>query len=231
MPAEKGLDVLLQRNAVWRGGSRPVAAAGTVATGFPLLDEELAGGGWPRGALTELIAAQAGIGALRLLMPALARLARERRWICWVAPPHVPYAPALAAAGIDLSRILLVHPKAHQDGLWAVEQSLRSGTCGAVLCWPTLEDGVVLRRLQLAAEAGNALGFLFRSPRFARRPSPSALRLQLAAAPDGRLSVSILKRRGGWATGPLYLDPPFPEDGALALYPPAAAGAGSLHPR
>ncbi len=221
------LDSLLQRPDVWRGG-RVSAATATVSSGFDELDALLAGG-WPQGALTELIMPRQGIGGLRLLTPALARLSCEQRWICWVAPPHIPYAPALASAGVDLSRVLLVHPKARQDGLWAVEQSLRSGNCGAVLAWPTLEDSVILRRLQLAAEVGDAIGFLFRSQRCVRRPSPAALRLQLESGTDGRLSVSILKRRGGRAAGTVQVDTSL-QHGSLALHSPAPTAPGYTQP-
>jgi len=141
-----------------------------------------------------------------------------------VAPPHIPYAPALVNAGIDLSRILLVHPRAQQDGLWAVEQSLRSGNCAAVLSWPTLDDKVILRRLQLAAEAGDALGVLFRPRHFVQRPSAAALRIQLAPGIDGGLSVSILKRRGGWAAGPIHLE----THGPLALHSRATIATGNF---
>jgi hypothetical protein len=225
------LDTVLQRADVWRG-SRLTAAINTVASGFEPLDAILPGGGWPRGALTEILLPQHGIGALRLLAPALARLSRDDRWICWVAPPYIPYAPALVGAGIDLSRVLLVHPRAQQDGLWAVEQSLRSGTCSAVLAWPTLDDTTALRRLQLAAESGDALGFLFRARRLAQRPSPAALRIQLEPEPGNDLSVSILKRRGGWACGPLRLELPVQAYGrTMALYSHTAAGAGSFQPQ
>jgi hypothetical protein len=223
------LDTLLQRADVWRGG-RVTPAFRALSSGFPELDE-LLGGGWPRAAVTEMLMSRQGIGALRLLMPALAQLSHDERWICWVAPPHIPYAPALLAAGIDLSRVLLVHPGAQQDGLWAVEQSLRSGNCGAVLAWPTLDDATVFRRLQLAAEAGDALGFLFRSRRLAQRPSPAALRIQLDPQADGSLSLSILKRRGGRAAGPLHLDPSPYTHGTLALHSRAATAAGNFQPQ
>jgi hypothetical protein len=216
------LDALLQRTDVWCGG-RFATAVKAVPSGFSELDE-LLGGGWPQGALTEIITSRQGIGALRLLMPALARLSQDDRWICWVAPPHIPYAPALLNAGIDLSRILLVHPGAQQDGLWAVEQSLRCGNCAAVLAWPTLDDKVILRRLQLAAEAGDALGVLFRPRHFVQRPSAAALRIQLAPGIDGGLSVSILKRRGGWAAGPVHLQ----THAALALYSRTTTAAGNF---
>jgi hypothetical protein len=223
------LDQLLQRADIWRGGQLS-AAVSAVPSGYAELDELLPGGGWPRGALTDILMARQGIGALRLLMPALSQLSHDDRWICWVAPPHIPYAPALMAAGIDLSRVLLVHPKARQDGMWAVEQSLRSGNCGAVLAWPALGDTSVLRRLQLAAEAGDALGFLFRSQRFVDRPSPAALRIQLDTQSNGNLSVSILKRRGGWSAGPVQLDTALQHD-ALALHSHSATAADCFQSR
>ncbi|MFQ5642172.1 MAG: translesion DNA synthesis-associated protein ImuA [Thiogranum sp.] len=221
------LDTLLQRPDVWRGG-QVNAAASVVPSGFSELDALLAGG-WPQGALTELVMPCQGIGALRLLTPALARLSQDDRWVCWVAPPHIPYAPALVSAGIDLSRVLLVHPKARQDGLWAVEQGLRSGNCGAVLAWPTLDDDDVLRRLQLAAEAGDAIGFLFRSRRCVRRPSAAALRLQLDPGTDGKLSVSVLKRRGGRAADTVHLDTSL-QHGSLALHSRTPTTTGHTQP-
>ncbi len=222
------LDQILQRADVWRAGRLP-ATQRAVASGFERLDARLPGGGWPRGALTEILFAREGTGALRLLMPALARLSRdEDRWICWVAPPWIPYAPALQDAGIDLSRVLLVHPGARQDGLWAVEQSLRSGTCSAVLAWPTVNDSAVLRRLQLAAEAGDASGFLFRPQSVAGSPSPAALRLQLHARRGDDLVVSLLKRRGGQPTGPLHLPSRQAHGRALVVPAYSAVAAGCL---
>lgn len=221
------LDTLLQRPDIWRGG-QVATQTDAVSTGFAELDELLPGGGWPRGALTEILLTREGIGALRLVMPALARLSRESRWLSWVSPPYIPYAPALTAAGVDLARVLLVHPRARQDGLWAVEQSLRSGTCSAVLAWPMLQEPAAMRRLQLAAEAGRSLGFMFRSARVAKHPSPAALRVQLDGDARGNLSVQILKRRGGWAAGPLIIDAS--HAGPLALSPSASFAPGGLHP-
>jgi hypothetical protein len=224
------LDTLLQHADIWRG-DRLTTGIKAVPSGFAELDALLPGGGWPQGALTEIMMPRQGIGALRLLMPTLARLSQGDRWICWVAPPYIPYAPALANAGIDLSRILLVHPRGQQDGLWAVEQSLRSGNCAAVLAWPTLDDKAILRRLQLAAESGDALGVLFRPRHFVQRPSAAALRIELAPEIDGSLSVSILKRRGGWAVGPVHLDTSLQTDGALALHSRAATATGNFQSR
>jgi hypothetical protein len=220
------VDTLLDRAQVWRGGELPPTAGPSVSTGFPDLNALLPGGGWPQGSLTEILSPTEGLAGLRLMLPALARLGHSRRWLAWVAPPCVPYAPALAAAGIDLSRVLLVHPRAENDALWAVEQALRSGTCSAVLAWIAGAEMRILRRLQLAAEAGHSWGILFRPDWAGRQPSPAAVRLQLAPTHHG-CDVQILKRRGGWSSGPLHLD----FDHALARPASAAFAPGGLHPR
>lgn len=193
------LDALIQqRTDLWRGRSRHSLTQAGVSTGFARLDSELAGGGWPSGALTEIFSDRGGIDVLNLVVPALARLSREARWIVWVAPPYIPYAPGLAGSGVELSRLMVVEPQDEQMRLWALEQALRSGTCSAALAWPQAMETAALRRLQLAAEAGNALAFLFRPEDNARQVSPAALRLRVCRSVDG-MRVDILKRRGGWA--------------------------------
>ncbi|MBA1149093.1 translesion DNA synthesis-associated protein ImuA [Ectothiorhodospiraceae bacterium WFHF3C12] len=191
------LNDLLQQPGIWRAAEvQQNTGMKHVSTGYSALDDNLPGNGWPQGALTELLHERAGIGELRLLIPALARLSREGRWIALIAPPYIPYAPALTGLGVDLSRVLLVHPKDDQDALWAVEQALRNGNCGAVLTWPRTVDERSLRRLQLAAEEGGTWGVLFRDTRASAQTSPAALRLRLDNREAG-LGVQFLKCRGG----------------------------------
>lgn len=191
------LNDLLQQPGIWRAAEvQHNTGLNHVSTGYTALDDALPGGGWPQGALTELLHDRPGIGELRLLIPALARLSREGRWIALIAPPYIPYAPALAGLGVDLSRVLLVHPRNERDALWAVEQALRNGNCGAVLAWPRAVDERSLRRLQLAAEEGGAWGVLFRNALASAQTSPAALRLQLQHREAG-LGVHLLKCRGG----------------------------------
>jgi len=197
------LEDLLQRADLWRGDSAPAVSG--LPSGFAALDALLPGAGWPIGALTEILTDRSGIGELRLLVPALARLTREDRWVAFIAPPYIPYAPALRRAGVNLTHVLVVHPRETKDMLWATEQALRAGTCGAVLAWPAMADMKRLRRLQLAAETGNSLGVLFRPVNVAGESSPAALRLKLDPAANG-LAVHILKRRSGWPTGPVILE-------------------------
>lgn len=193
------LEQLLRHPALWRGGGGGDAPA-TVTTGFRRLDERLPGHGWPLATLVELLVPSPGVGELRLLIPALRARSVARpdapRWIAWLAPPHLPYAPALADAGLEPSRTLVVRPRAGLDVLWAMEQALRSGACTAVLGWTGAAGDQALRRLVLAAGEGQSLGFLFRPACYRHESSPAALRLLLTARDNG-LDIEILKSRGG----------------------------------
>src|SRR5450830_1609947 len=93
LPAE-----LLAYPALRRGSELACVTAPSLPTGFPGLDAELPGGGWPMGKLTEILPAHEGIGELRLLGYALAGLSAAGRRLAWIDPPHRLYAPALAAA-------------------------------------------------------------------------------------------------------------------------------------
>lgn len=166
-----------------------------LATGYPALDEKLAGGGWPVGAVTEILITSQGIGELQLVIEALARLSREGRWLVWVAPPYIPYAPALTGYGVDLSRVLVVQGHTEAEHRWAAEQALRSSACGAVLQWVSAMDARAVRRLQLAAEHGRTWAVVFLPPSAAGNGSPAALRLHLAPTREG-LEVKVLKCRG-----------------------------------
>ena len=200
------LDKLLANPRVWRGCDQAGQRAG-LATGYPELDRHLPGGGWPPESLTEILTAHYGIGELRLLMPALARLSAESPqhdftepgWIAWVAPPFQPYPPALQQCGIDLSRMLIVRPKNASEILWSAEQALSSGTCAAVLLWPETLDDQASRRLQLAAEKGRSWAIAFRPLAARQQNSAAALRLELHTNGHGT-RVHILKSRGGRPT-------------------------------
>lgn len=195
-PSDAGvLDGLLDGRRLWKGRSSH-AAPSTHATGHAALDAALPGGGWPGSALSEILHAAEGVGEMRLAWPVLARLSQAGERIVLVAPPHRPFAPAWQAAGIVLERLHVVNAGSAKDALWATEQCLRSGSCGAVLCWPQRADDRVLRRLQVAAETGQTLALAWRSMEAARNPSPAALRVIIDTAPS---ALRVIKCRGGIA--------------------------------
>jgi len=189
---------ILQRQTVWRGGAATAGLPGA-PTGFAVLDAELPGGGWPAGGLVEVLCHSEGVGELQIVLPALAALTSAGRRIAWLAPPHLPYAPALRAAGVRLDCLTVVHAPGRRDALWAAEQALRAGTFHALLLWLPSASYAELRRLAVAAQAGPGFALAFRRPEASRESSPAVLRLGLEPAlqPEGGgLTVRILKRRG-----------------------------------
>jgi hypothetical protein len=198
MAVSSELARLLEHPGIWRGTS--VARSEVLSSGFHALDERLPGGGWPRSGLVEILTPRFGVGELSLLLPVLATLTRASmaRSAVWVSPPHEPFAPALAAHGVVLERVLVVRvPGASSSGgLWAFEQSLVSGACDCVMAWDQRPRPKQIRRLQLAAEQGRALGVLFRPLHAARESSHAALRMAVEPSAFG-VRVNLLKSKGG----------------------------------
>ena len=195
MSALVALDTLLAARTLWHAGRSAAIAADGEPTGHAALDALLPQGGWPRRALTELLLPADGVGELSLLLPTLSRATQDGARVVLVAPPYLPYAPAWQAAGVDLSQLCIVEAGA-RDALWAFEQCLRSGACAAVLGWPQQADARALRRLQVAADSGQCLGFALRDRRHLANPSPAALRLEAVRAEQG-IAWQVRKCRGG----------------------------------
>lgn len=190
------LEALLKHPALWKGRQQQNKKE-TLPTGYPALDAVLPSAGWPVGALTEIMVAREGIGELTLLLPALYALTKQQQWTALVAPPHIPYAPALLNAGISIERMLIVDShKDDKDAFWATEQLLRSGVFSAVILWSVKNgDDRQQRRLQLAAEQGSAWAVCYRPCHAAKNASPAGLRIILQH--NNGLQLNIIKNRGG----------------------------------
>ena len=206
LASDDTLNGLLEKTGLWRASSIGADDKQHCSTGFTSLDQELPGAGWPVDGVTELLHDKAGIGELRLLAPAFARMTHEQsRWILFVSPPYIPYPPALAQAGIDLTRIMVSQPKNPKDYLWVLEKALSSQSCSAVIAWPGRIHEKQIRRLQLASKDGCSWGILFRPGESSKNASPAELRLRLRPLPgyspgkdNSAIAIKILKRRGRW---------------------------------
>ncbi len=200
LSAVPDLDAMLAARTLWHAGRHAAPRLDGEPTGHAALDALLPQGGWPRRALTELLLPADGVGELALLLPTLARLTAAGATVAVIAPPYLPYAPAWQAGGVALARLEIVEA-APRDALWAFEQCLRSGACAAVLGWPGQAGPQALRRLQVAADGGDCLGFALRDSRHAANPSPAALRLEASPDAGGRLAWQVRKCRGGPVPG------------------------------
>lgn len=190
---------------VWQADALAAAPGQVLATGDALLDAQLPGGGWPLGALSEILQPVGVHSEWRLLLPALARSGTGA--VVLVGAPQIPFGPALGAQGLSPQRLLWVAAQLSAQRLWATEQALRCANVDAVLAWLEQVRPEQLRRLQMAAAEYAKLLFVLRPEQAQDESSPAVLRLWAGPAADPRdgLEVRALKRRGPPLNQPLHL--------------------------
>ena len=146
----------------------------TIALGQDTALDQALKGGLARGALHEIVAATPGDApaacgfALALAARFAATLDRGAP-IVWILEDHakaetgVPYAPGLAAHGIDPARLVIVHTASGADSLWAMEEALKCKTVAAVVgeVWRLKPyDLAASRRLVLTAQKSGTPGLM-----------------------------------------------------------------------
>ncbi|MDQ0033052.1 protein ImuA [Variovorax boronicumulans] len=193
---------------VWHADELGLADAQVVATGHAALDAELPGGGWPVGAMTELLQSAPEAHVWRLLLPALAQAVEARGGpVVLIGAPYEPCGPSLAAQGLPVEALMWIKSDAPPARLWACEQALRCADVATVLAWLPQARVGELRRLQLAAAQHDVMLFVCRPESAARGASPARLRLQVesCAADSSQIELHILKRRGPPLAAPVML--------------------------
>jgi len=173
--------LLTERSDIWRGAKRPKPQA--VSTGQPALDQWLPHHGWPCGQLIAFRPSHIGSGEFSILLPFLAKQTQQELPVLLISPPLIPCPQTLLQAGIDLKHLVVVRSINKQ--LWATEQALKSGLCGAIVVWPSsrLLSTVAMRRLQLACERGDAPVFLIAYKKVSGLSWPCALDLRIEPGP------------------------------------------------
>lgn len=198
---DDGLAGKIWRGKEARGSKNRKHTASVLTTGYKELDHQLYEGGWPLHTSTELGLSEPGIGELRLLTPALRELQRSmQNNIVLIAPPLLPFAPALRKERININQLTIVQTNTMQDTLWAAEQALLAQCCAAVLTWTGSADLSTreLRRLQLAAEKTQTWNVLFRHSDCLKQPSASGLRIHLKTNTYSQLDLHIIKQPQSW---------------------------------
>lgn len=156
------------------------------------IDAALPWGGLPCG-LHE-IAAPVGDGAAAAFAAVLA--ARRKGPVLWCRSRRSglkrgdPYGPGLTGFGLAPDRLILVDAGRPVDLLWAMEEAARTRGLATVLGEGVQADLTASRRLQLAAEAGQALVLLLAEDRAEPAAASALTRWLVRSAPS-------LKEAGG----------------------------------
>ena len=194
----------LSDGAIWRADALAQSSGTVVATGHAALDAQLPGGGWPVGALVEVLQPAGLHCEWQLLLPALmqrqkAEPSGAQRQLVLVGAPFMPFGPGLAGRGLLPQQVLCVQAGTALERLWAAEQALHCTAVAAVLLWLPQVRAEHLRRLHAAAASHQTLLFVMRPAQAQDQSSPAVLRLALQAGSDDKphlQGLKLIKRRG-----------------------------------
>ena len=192
--------------ALWRGSDLGRQVGSTLSTGFPALDAELPGHGWPCQSLTEVLCTQPSVLEWRLIGPTLRTVVAAGGSVVVVGPPKHPYLPGLRHTGIDEKHLVWVQADAPAERLWCTEQLVKANAGGALVAWLPQARPEQIRRLQVCAQACEGPVFLFRPAAAQHESSAAPLRVMATFGLDWELQVHVLKRRGPMHEGLLRLD-------------------------
>ena len=227
------------------------AGPAPLSTGWAEVDA-LLDGGFPRRAIAEVLG-PAACGKTSLVAAALAGLTRAGSLVAWIDAAAELYPPALAAAGVDLSRLLIVRPcGGEQTGtgrgrgagggtgrgcdaedaaaaLWAAEVLLQSGSFDAVVldatALPAPPRRALDRRVPVLRGAAESYDTALIVLAEAPFGLPPAVRLRTEPRPGKRCAVSLEKSRTGRPGGSTLVTPPSPAEPPLPAPPPLLARA------
>ncbi len=168
----------------------------------PAIDAALPWGGLARAGLHEITGPD--LGATTAFAALI--LGRTENTVLWIGPDPDAWPPGLARFGLRPENLVFVHAGNAQDGLWAMEESLRCPAIGGALLELREIDLTAARRLQLAAESGGPIGLLLRAGSEAGQASPALTRWRVSPIPgtgaphdlgDPGWRLELLRCRGG----------------------------------
>ena len=179
----------------------------SVRTGITALDDAGADEGFRGGAVHELLWRSACPTTLMLLLAEAAQAGGGG--IAWLDPDRELYLPAVAAAGIDLHRLILLRCTDRKQQLWALAECLRCRSVSATVAAVDRLSQIEARRLQLAAECGGGIGILMRPYRTANADyyaAASRWLIEPAAGDDLTQRWSVTLIHGGRTNHALLLE-------------------------
>lgn len=183
------------RDDISRVGARRADAA-TLPFGLDPIDGTLPGGGLALASLHEVAGGAAGAlhGAAAILFAA-GIAARTTGQVLWCITRPDLFAPALAQAGLDPDRIIIVEAGDEASLLACCEEGLRHGGLGAIVGEIAKLPMTASRRLKLAAESSGTLAIAIRRWKRDRdtfdfgQPTAATTRWRVTALPSSPLPV------------------------------------------
>ena len=130
-----------------------------VGSGASLLDDFLPEGGWPACELSEVVCDHFHTG-LQLLLPLLAKANAENRWITMVSPPSNLDQSLFSYYGIDMSRVLFIHPKSDVDDEVTMNNALKNGMSDIVIFWTRNLEVRFLAQWRKSVKQGSCAGVI-----------------------------------------------------------------------
>jgi len=130
-----------------------------ISSGTSLLDEFLPEGGWPACELSEVVCDHYETG-LQLLLPLLAKANAEDRWITMVSPPANLNQSLFEYYGIDMSKVLLIHPKNAVDDKITMNNALKNGKSDIVIFWTRKLGTRFLAQWRKSVKQGSCAGVI-----------------------------------------------------------------------
>ncbi|MET3999443.1 SulA-like leucine-rich domain-containing protein [Marinobacterium sp. MBR-109] len=112
--------------------------------------------------VTEILLHNSSVCLQPLLLPMIAGLSREDRWLVLINPPHDITRTALELAGACTRHILVLNTSSLDQTELFCARALAAGTCHTVIAWCS-GTAPALDQLNQAASRGNALGILVRT--------------------------------------------------------------------
>lgn len=114
------------------------------------------------GRVTEILLHNSSVCLQPLLLPMIAGLSREDRWLVLINPPHDITREALEIAGACTRHILVLNTVSPDQAEPLCARALAAGTCHTVITWCS-GTAPALDQLNQAAGQGDALGILVRT--------------------------------------------------------------------
>jgi len=174
--------------------AKTLSNAAEVSKSRHSVDSVLPYSAWPIGELSE-IRARTDNNIFHLILPLLSKLNQENRWITLISPPADIDTKLFAYHGIDVSRVLLIHPKGTVDDTVTMNKALKNGTSGIVILWTENLPMRFVAQWRKSVKQGNCRGIIVNHD-VAEHYSPSiALALDVQSS-DKAITIISTQRFG-----------------------------------